>query len=62
MKDLLERFRDLVIVAAVDDAFERRLVGGSDDQRVSAAVAGDRFGLRRADPVHRAGGHRASPR
>ena len=33
MKDLLERFRDLVIVAAVEDAFERRLVGGSDDQR-----------------------------
>ena len=61
MKDLLERLRDLVIVAAVEDAFERRLVGGSDDQRSSAAVAGrpDRPG--RADPVHRAGRHRASP-
>ncbi len=61
MKDLLERFRDLVIIAAVEDAFERRLVGGVGRPAVSAAVAGrpDRPGS--ADPVHRAGGHRASP-
>ena len=39
MKDLLERFRDLVMVAAVEDAFERRLVGGSDDQRTTPSVA-----------------------
>ncbi len=45
MKDLLERFRDLVIVAAVEDAFERRLVGGSDDQRVRLQSQADRIGL-----------------
>jgi DNA polymerase-3 subunit gamma/tau len=45
MKDLLERFRDLVIVAAVEDAFERRLVGGSDDQRARLQSQADRIGL-----------------
>ena len=57
MKDLLERFRDLVIVAAVEDAFERRLVGGLGRPTVSAAVAGrpDRPG--RTDQVYRAGRH-----
>jgi DNA polymerase-3 subunit gamma/tau len=45
MKDLLERFRDLVMVAAVEDAFERRLVGGSDDQRVRLQSQADRIGL-----------------
>jgi DNA polymerase-3 subunit gamma/tau len=45
MKDLLERFRDLVIVAAVEDAFERRLVGGSDDQRIRLQSQADRIGL-----------------
>ena len=45
MKDLLERFRDLVIVAAVEDAFERRLVGGSDDQRSRLQSQADRIGL-----------------
>ena len=45
MKDLLERFRDLVMVAAVEDAFERRLVGGSDDQRIRLQSQADRIGL-----------------
>jgi DNA polymerase-3 subunit gamma/tau len=45
MKDLLERFRDLVIVAAVEDAFERRLVGGSDDQRSRLQAQADHIGL-----------------
>jgi DNA polymerase-3 subunit gamma/tau len=45
MKDLLERFRDLVIIAAVEDAFERRLVGGSDDQRSRLQSQADRIGL-----------------
>jgi len=45
MKDLLERFRDLVIVAAVEDAFESRLVGGSDDQRSRLQLQADRIGL-----------------
>ncbi|HEX5016221.1 MAG TPA: DNA polymerase III subunit gamma and tau [Actinomycetes bacterium] len=45
MKDLLERFRDLVMVAAVEDAFERRLVGGSDDQRSRLQSQADRIGL-----------------
>jgi DNA polymerase-3 subunit gamma/tau len=45
MKDLLERFRDLVIVAAVEDAFEGRLVGGSDDQRSRLQSQADRMGL-----------------
>jgi DNA polymerase-3 subunit gamma/tau len=45
MKDLLERFRDLVMVAAVEDAFERRLVGGSDDQRLRLQSQADRIGL-----------------
>jgi DNA polymerase-3 subunit gamma/tau len=44
MKDLLERFRDLVMVAAVEDAFERHLVGGSDDQRVRLQSQADRIG------------------
>jgi DNA polymerase-3 subunit gamma/tau len=44
MKDLLERFRDLVIVAAVEDAFDSRLVGGSDDQRVRLQSQADRIG------------------
>ena len=38
MKDLLERLRDLVIVAAVDDAFEKRLIAVADDQRDRLAV------------------------
>jgi DNA polymerase-3 subunit gamma/tau len=45
MKDLLERFRDLVMVAAVEDAFELRLVGGSDDQRVRLQSQADRISL-----------------
>ncbi len=45
MKDLLERLRDLVIVAAVEDAFERRLVGGADDQRGRVQAQADRIGL-----------------
>ena len=45
MKDLLERFRDLVIVAAVEDAFERRLVGGSDDQRARLQSQADHIEL-----------------
>ena len=45
MKDLLERLRDLVIVAAVEDAFERRLVGGADDQRSRVQAQADRIGL-----------------
>jgi DNA polymerase-3 subunit gamma/tau len=45
MKDLLERFRDLVIIAAVEDAFERRLVGGSDDQRGRLQTQADHIGL-----------------
>ncbi|MFL6182935.1 MAG: DNA polymerase III subunit gamma and tau [Actinomycetes bacterium] len=45
MKDLLERFRDLVMIAAVEDAFERRLVGGSDDQRLRLQSQADRIGL-----------------
>ena len=45
MKDLLERFRDLVIIAAVEDAFERQLVGGSDDQRSRLQSQADRIGL-----------------
>jgi DNA polymerase III subunit gamma/tau len=45
MKDLLERLRDLVIVAAVEDAFDRRLVGGSDDQRSRLQSQADRIGL-----------------
>ena len=45
MKDLLERFRDLVIIAAVEDAFERRLVGGSDDQRARLQTQADHIGL-----------------
>ncbi len=45
MKDLLERFRDLVIIAAVEDAFESRLVGGSDDQRSRLQLQAGRIGL-----------------
>ena len=45
MKDLLERFRDLVIIAAVEDAFERRLVGGSDDQRSRLQTQAGHIGL-----------------
>jgi DNA polymerase-3 subunit gamma/tau len=45
MKDLLERLRDLVIVAAVEDAFDRHLVGGSDDQRLRLQSQADRIGL-----------------
>ena len=45
MKDLLERFRDLVIIAAVEDAFENHLVGGSDDQRSRLQSQADRIGL-----------------
>ena len=45
MKDLLERFRDLVIIAAVEDAFGRRLVGGSDDQRIRLQSQADRIKL-----------------
>ncbi len=45
MKDLLERFRDLVIIAAVEEAFERRLVGGSDDQKSRLQAQADRIGL-----------------
>ncbi|HVQ86781.1 MAG TPA: DNA polymerase III subunit gamma and tau, partial [Actinomycetes bacterium] len=45
MKDLLERLRDLVIVAAVDDAFEKRLIAASDDQRDRLQAQADRIGL-----------------
>jgi DNA polymerase III subunit gamma/tau len=45
MKDLLERLRDLVIVAAVDDAFEKRLIAAADDQRDRLQAQADRIGL-----------------
>ena len=45
MKDLLERLRDLVVVAAVDDAFEMRLVPAADDQRDRLQSQADRIGL-----------------
>ena len=45
MKDLLERLRDLVIIAAVDDAFEKRLIVASDDQRDRLQSQADRIGL-----------------
>jgi len=45
MKDLLERLRDLVIVAAVDDAFEKRLISVADDQRDRLQSQADRIGL-----------------
>jgi DNA polymerase-3 subunit gamma/tau len=45
MKDLLERLRDLVVVAAVDDAFEKRLIAASDDQRDRLQSQADRIGL-----------------
>lgn len=45
MKDLLERLRDLVIVAAVEDAFETRLVTVSDDQRDRLQNQAKRIGL-----------------
>ena len=49
MKDLLERLRDLVIVAAVDDAFEKRLISVADDQRDRLQSQADRIGLAAAD-------------
>ena len=45
MKDLLERLRDLVIVAAVDDAFEKRLISVADDQRDRLQSQADRIGV-----------------
>ncbi|MEO8329458.1 MAG: DNA polymerase III subunit gamma and tau, partial [Candidatus Nanopelagicales bacterium] len=45
MKDLLERLRDLVVVAAVDDAFEKRLIAVADDQRDRLQAQADRIGL-----------------
>jgi DNA polymerase III subunit gamma/tau len=44
MKDLLERLRDLLIISAVEDAFESRLVGGADDQRGRLQAQADRIG------------------
>ena len=45
MKDLLERLRDLVIIAAVEDAFDKRLITVSDDQRDRLQSLADRIGL-----------------
>ena len=45
LTDLLQRFRDLVIVAAVPDAFESGLVPVSADQRERMASQATRLGL-----------------
>jgi DNA polymerase III subunit gamma/tau len=45
LSDLLQRFRDLVIVAAVPDAFESGLVPVSGDQRERMASQATRLGL-----------------
>ncbi len=45
LSDLLQRFRDLVIVAAVPDAFESGLVPVSADQRERMAAQATRLGL-----------------
>ncbi len=45
MKDLLERLRDLVIIAAVEDAFEKRLITVADDQRDRLQSQADRIGI-----------------
>ena len=53
MKDLLERLRDLVIIAAVEDAFEKRLITVADDQRDRLQSQADRIGYRCSDSMHR---------
>jgi DNA polymerase-3 subunit gamma/tau len=45
LTDLLQRFRDLVIVAAVPDAFEAGLIEVADDQRERMVAQASRLGL-----------------
>jgi DNA polymerase-3 subunit gamma/tau len=47
LEDVMQRLRDLVIVAAVPDAFSQQLVAAPDDQQERMAAQADRLGLPR---------------
>jgi DNA polymerase-3 subunit gamma/tau len=47
LEDVMQRLRDLVIVAAVPDAFSQQLVTAPDDQQERMAAQADRLGLPR---------------